>query len=60
MQKISVLSFFAVAVCLTLSGCGTPEPSNIADDADQTAIEQYEATLEADQKAMGAEPPEGL
>lgn len=50
--------FAALTAIATFSGCSSKEPSSVAADADQTAIEQYEATLAADQEAMSAEPPE--
>jgi hypothetical protein len=66
MHKVLGLLLFAGALFLSVPGCSEPSTSNIAEDADQSAVEQYEANLAASQaelEAAGAEsatqaPPE--
>lgn len=49
--KILAGAFFALATILVV-GCGSDEATSVATGADQSAVEEYEALLEADQKAM--------
>ncbi len=52
------MKYWMIAGCFLLLGfvvgCGSSEPSNIINDADQTALDEYEAALaEADKLAEG-------
>jgi hypothetical protein len=66
MNKVFGLLLFAGALFLSVPGCSESGPSNIAEDADQSAVEQYElnqAASQAELEAAGAEaatqaPPE--
>ncbi len=44
--------FLAFGVC----GCGSGGNENIMENADQSALEEYEAMVAADEAAMSAEP----
>jgi len=48
------MKYWMIACCLFLLGCGSSGPSNIMDNADQTALAEYEAAL-ADADRMAAE-----
>ncbi len=50
------MKFWMIACCLFLLGCGSSGPSNIVDNADATAIADYEAAL-AEAEAMEAADP---
>ena len=43
---------FAAAAIVSLAGCGDGGNANIVEDADQSALEAYEAAIEADAAAM--------
>jgi hypothetical protein len=60
MKKFIGPALFTLTLILSLPGCGSSEPTNIAADAEQTAIEEYEAAMKAEQEAMNAEPPADL
>ena len=48
------MKYWILASCLFLVGCGSSGPSNIVDDADKTALAEYEAAL-ADADKMAGE-----
>ncbi len=46
------MKYWMIVSCLFLVGCGSSGPTNIMDNADQTALAEYEAALaEADKMA---------
>lgn len=53
---------FSALVCCSfavlLSGCGGSGEGSVAEDADQTAIEEYQANLAASQEELGAPMPD--
>ena len=53
---------FALAALLTvtLAGCGGGENKNVAEGADQSAIDEYERLQQEEQKAMGASMEGGM
>lgn len=47
-----------VAIALTFSGCGdSGTTSSVMDNAEQSAVEEYEALIEAQAAEMDADPP---
>lgn len=59
MKKLFVL-LFALSVGTALSGCGSDEGSNLMEDASQTDIEAYEASMAEEEGAMDADFEEGV
>ena len=59
MRKL--LSLMTVIACMmfAMPGCDDGGGS-IVEDAEQSALEEYDALLEADQKSLGSEPPADL
>ncbi|MFK8111380.1 MAG: hypothetical protein AB8B91_04240 [Rubripirellula sp.] len=53
MKKLSALALFG---CLLISapGCGGPEGGSVSENAEQSAIEAYQAAEAADQAAQDA------
>ena len=48
----------ALSLFLSVPGCGgSGEPSSVMDDAEQTAVQEYEALIEAQAAEMDAAPP---
>ena len=50
MKRFAAICLFAASTALV--GCGSSEPSNVMDSADQSAVEAYEAAIAAKNAAM--------
>ncbi len=59
MKRVFAICLFAGFIATAMTGCGTPEPSNMLEGADQTALEQYEAAIAAEEAALNADPDDG-
>ncbi len=57
MKKLMGLFLFSFALCLSVPGCGAPEPSSVMDNAEQSEIEKYEALIESQAAEMDSAPP---
>lgn len=51
------MKYWMILICVVMMGCGSSEPSNVASNADQEALDAYEAAI-AEGDAMLAEDPE--
>jgi hypothetical protein len=51
-----VLAICLFVASIGLVGCGTPEASSVMENADQSAIEAYEAAIAEQDAAMEADP----
>lgn len=50
---IRLFSLFAVVIAVVVSGCSSPESTNIMENADQAAIDAYDAQAAENDKALG-------
>ena len=58
MKKLFGLSLFALSLMLSVPGCGdSGEATNIADNAEQSAIEAYDAAVAEEMAGMEADAP---
>lgn len=53
MKQVLAICLFAASTALV--GCGDPQPTNLMEDSDQSAIEAYEAAVAAQDAAADAE-----
>jgi hypothetical protein len=60
MKKLIGLFLFAFSLCVIAPGCESSQTSEVAVDAEQSAIDAYDANLAAEQNAMDDQPPEDL
>lgn len=61
MKKLFGLSLFVCSLFLAVPGCsGGGEASSMIENADQSAIEAYEAAIAAEEEMMNEDPPEDL
>ncbi|MGV3484760.1 MAG: hypothetical protein ACO1RT_10110 [Planctomycetaceae bacterium] len=52
-MMIRELSWFAVVLAVVVSGCSSADSTNIMENADQAAIDAYDAQVAEDDKALG-------
>lgn len=59
MKKLNLLLIAMFTLTLSLTGCGdgSSEATSTVSDADQAAIDNYEALLEEEENAMNEAPP---
>ena len=59
MKKLNLLLIALFTLTLSLSGCGggSSEATSTVSDADQAAIDDYEALLEEEENSMNDAPP---
>lgn len=55
MKRILCLGVFVGLVSCGLCGCDSGGPKNVMEDVDQSALEEYERLIEADNAAMSAD-----
>jgi hypothetical protein len=53
-KRVLMICLFATSTALV--GCGDPQPTDIMENADQSAIDAYEAAVAAEDAAMEADP----
>ncbi|MCO8121350.1 hypothetical protein NHH03_06345 [Stieleria sp. TO1_6] len=53
--KVKEMKYWMMLFCLVVAGCGSSEPSNIVGNADQEAIDAYEAALAEADKMQAAD-----
>jgi hypothetical protein len=53
-KRVLLICLFATSTALV--GCGDPKSTDIMENADQPAIDSYEAAVAADDAAMEADP----
>ncbi|MGB7325512.1 MAG: hypothetical protein WBD31_11630 [Rubripirellula sp.] len=59
MNRLFLTTLFASMLVLSLTGCGTEANTSIVENADQTAIEKYQAAEAAEQAALAGTMEEG-
>ncbi|MGC6445083.1 MAG: hypothetical protein ACON5D_17460 [Rubripirellula sp.] len=59
MKKLNLLLIAMFTLTLSLTGCGggSSEATSTVSDADQAAIDNYEALLEEEENSMNEAPP---
>ena len=56
MKRILAICLFAASTALV--GCGDPKATSVIEDADQSAIAEYERLTAEQDAAMEADPPD--